>query len=64
MAKRIHKRAVTCPIRHVKAFVVKYDDGKTKVKCGNLKLCGDDCPYLKNPDYKPIYKRAPDFRAG
>ena len=59
MAKTIEKRRVNCPTRHVTAYIMKYDDGSFTVKCSNAKMCGDSCPYLKDPDYKSPYKRAP-----
>jgi len=63
MAKTIEKRSINCSIRHIKAFIIKYDNGSFTVKCGNLKICGDSCPYLKDPDYETKYKRAPAYKA-
>ncbi len=62
MAKIVGRRRVHCSIRHVGAFVVKWDDGSSTVKCGLLKTCGDSCPYLKDPYYKSNYKRAPEYK--
>jgi len=62
MGRLVEKRRVSCPVRHVNAFIVKYDDGSFVVKCGLLKACGDSCPYLKDPYYKSAYKRAPDYQ--
>ena len=56
------KRRVSCPIRHVTAFVLKHDDGSIIVKCSDVKICGASCPYLENADYKSAYKRAPDYK--
>lgn len=56
------KRRVSCPIKHVNLYIVTYDDGSHKVKCVNKNLCGDSCPYLKDPDFKTIYKRAPQYK--
>ena len=61
MARLVEKRRVHCSIKHVDAFVVKYDDGSFSVKCGNLKACGDSCPYLKDPSYKSPFSRAPKY---
>jgi hypothetical protein len=57
------KKRISCPIRHVNAYIVKQRDGSFMVKCINSKVCGDSCPYLKNPDYKSQYKRAPSYQA-
>jgi len=62
MAKMVEKRPVSCPIRHVRAFIIKYDDGSFSVKCGNLKACGDSCPYLNDPYYKSPFRRAPEYK--
>ncbi|GAI44900.1 unnamed protein product [marine sediment metagenome] len=62
MAKMVEKRRVHCPIRHIGAFIIKYDDGSYSVKCGLLKACGDSCPYLKNPDYRSLYRKAPEYK--
>ena len=61
MAKMIERRRVNCPIRHVGAFIIKYDDRSFSVKCANLKACGDSCPYLKDPYYESKYKRTPRY---
>ena len=61
MARLVEKRRVNCPARHVNAFVLKYDDGSFTVKCGLLKVCGDSCPYLKDPNYKSPFSRAPKY---
>ncbi len=58
----IEKRRVSCPIKHVTAFILKHDDGSFTVKCPDVKICGDSCPYLENPDYKSAYKRAPEYK--
>jgi len=62
MAKIMERRRVHCPIRHVSAFVLKWDDGSATIKCGLLKACGDCCPYLKNPDYKSPFRKAPEYK--
>jgi hypothetical protein len=62
MAKLIDKRRISCPIKHVVAYIVKYDDGSFVVKCVNSKICADTCPYLKNPDFRSEFKRAPDYK--
>jgi len=62
MAKIVEKRRVHCPIRHVDAFIVKWDDESFSVKCVNLKACGDSCPYLKDANYRNPYRRAPQLR--
>jgi len=49
-------------MRHVSAFVLKWDDESVTVKCGLLRVCGDSCPYLKNPDYKSPFRRAPEYK--
>jgi hypothetical protein len=56
------KKRISCPIRHVTANIVKYDDESFTVKCVNLKICGDSCPYLKDPEYKSKYKRVPAYK--
>ena len=56
MANMTERYRLSCPIYHVGAFIVKYDDGTHVVKCGNKKVCGDSCPYLKNSNYKSPYK--------
>lgn len=62
MARMVEKRRVHCPIRHVDTFIVEYDDGSFTVKCSNMKVCGNSCPYLKDPYYKSTYKRAPEYK--
>lgn len=62
MSTVIEKRRVHCSLRHVSAFVLKWDNGSFTVKCANLKACGDSCPYLKDPDYKSQFKRAPEYK--
>lgn len=57
------KKRISCPIRHVSAYIVTHDDGSFAVKCVNLKACGEACPYVKDPDYKSEFKRAPVFKA-
>jgi len=57
------KKRINCPIRHIVAYIVKNDDGSFEVKCANIKVCGDSCPYLKDSDYKREYKRAPAYQA-
>ncbi|MCK4794388.1 MAG: hypothetical protein KAV87_62245 [Desulfobacteraceae bacterium] len=59
----IEKKRINCPIRHIAAYIVKYDDGSSTVKCANIKVCGDSCPYLKDPDYKREYERAPLYQS-
>jgi hypothetical protein len=62
MARIVEKRRVSCPIRHVGAFVLKEDDGSFTIKCSLVKSCGDSCPYLQDPYYKSAYKRAPEYK--
>jgi len=62
MAKIMERRRVHCPMRHVSAFVLKWDDESVTVKCGLLRVCGDSCPYLKTPDYKSLFRRAPEYK--
>lgn len=62
MAKIVEKRRVSCPVRHVGAFIVKWEDGSFTVKCSLLKACGDSCPYLKDPYYKSSFRRAPEYK--
>ena len=59
--KRKIKRS--CPTKHVNFYIIQYDDGTHKVKCTDLKVCGDSCPFVKDPEYKHGYKRAPDFKS-
>ncbi len=61
MATIVEKRRVHCEKRHVSAWVVKRDDGGSTVKCGLLKACGDSCPFLKDPDHKRQFRRAPAY---
>ena len=56
------KKRVSCPIKHVNFYIVTYDDESHKVKCVNIKLCGDSCPYLKDTNYKTEFKRAPAYK--
>jgi len=58
----IKKQRVSCPLRHVVAFILKHDDGSFSVKCSNIKTCSDTCPYLENPSYRSPYKRAPEYK--
>lgn len=62
MATAVERRRISCPIYHVNAYIVKYDDGSYVIKCINKEKCGDTCPYLKDPDYKSPYRRAPEYR--
>jgi hypothetical protein len=62
MAKTVERRRVHCSIRHIDAFIVKADDGSYIVKCSLLQACGDSCPYLKDPEYKSSYRRAPEYK--
>ncbi len=57
------KKRMSCPVKHVNFYITFKDDGTHNVKCVNLKICGDSCPYLKDPNYKSEFKRAPQFRA-
>jgi len=61
MAKMIERRRVHCPVKHISAFILKWDDGSFAVKCGDLRSCGDSCPYLKDPNYKSPFRRAPKY---
>ena len=62
MATIVEKRRVHCEKKHVGAWVVKWDDGNSTVKCSLLKACGDSCPFLKDADYKSPFRRAPKYR--
>jgi len=62
MAEIVEKRRVHCSLRHVGAFIVKWDDGSFTVKCSFVKACGSSCPYLNDPDYKSSFKRAPEYK--
>ena len=62
MARIVERRRIGCPIHHVDAYIVKSDDGSHIIKCANKQRCGDTCPYLKDPDYKPPYRRAPEYK--
>jgi hypothetical protein len=64
VTKIVEKHRVHCSIRHADAFIVKWDDGSFRIKCGLLKACGDLCPYLKDPDYKSPFGRAPKYAPG
>jgi len=57
----IERRRVHCPVKHVSVFILKWDDGNFAVKCGDLRSCGDSCPYLKDPNYKSPFRRAPKY---
>jgi len=57
----IERRRVHCPVKHVSVFILKWDDGSFAVKCGDLRSCGDSCPYLKDPNYKSPFRRAPKY---
>ena len=61
MAKIANKRRVHCSRRHIDAFVTEFDDGTFAVRCGFLKHCGDSCPYLRDPNYKSPFRRAPKY---
>jgi len=61
MARIVERHRISCPIYHVNAYIVKFDDGSHDIKCPNKKKCGDTCPYLKEPDYKSPYRRAPKY---
>ena len=63
MAKIVEKRRVHCSIRHVGAYVIKRDDGSFIIKCSLSKVCGDECPYLRDPSYKSPFRRAPEYEA-
>ncbi len=56
------KKRVSCPIKHVSFYIVRHRDGSHAVKCINSKVCGGSCPYLKDPEYKSEYKRAPIYK--
>jgi len=62
MTKIVERRRVHCPMRHVSAFVLEWDDGSFTIKCGLLKTCGGSCPYLKNPHYKNSYRSSPEYK--
>ncbi len=61
MASKVERRRISCPICHVGAYIVKFDDGSHVIKCANKQRCGNTCPYLKDPDYKFPYRRAPEY---
>jgi hypothetical protein len=61
MAGVVERRRISCPIYHVNAYIVKYDDGSHVIKCSNKEKCGDTCPYLKDPNYRSPYRRAPEY---
>jgi hypothetical protein len=61
MASVVERRRISCPIYHVSAYIVRYDDGSHVIKCANKERCGNTCPYVKDPDYKPPYRRAPEY---
>jgi len=60
MSEKIRK---SCPIKHVNFYVVFKDDGTHTIKCVNSRTCGSECPYIKDPNYKYEFKRAPKFTA-
>jgi len=62
MAKIVEKQRVHCSLRHVGAYIVKWDDGSFTVKCGLLKACGDSCPFLKDSEYRNPFRRAPEYK--
>jgi len=62
MAKIVRTRRIHCSLRHVNAFVTEWDDGHVTVKCGLMKYCGDSCPFLKDPNYKSEFRRAPEYK--
>jgi len=62
MVKMVERRRVHCPIRHVGAFIIKWDDDSFSVKCSLLNACRDSCPYLKDPDYKSVFRRTPEYK--
>jgi ssDNA-binding Zn-finger/Zn-ribbon topoisomerase 1 len=61
MASMVERRRISCPICHVNAYIVKFDDGSHVIKCTNKQRCGNTCPYLKDPDYRSPYRRAPEY---
>jgi hypothetical protein len=61
MASIVERRRITCPTHHVVAYIVKFDDGSHVIKCPNKQTCGNTCPYLKDPDYRFPYRRAPEY---
>ena len=61
MARILEKRRIHCKERHVDAYVLKWDDGNSSVKCSLLKACGGSCPYSKDPDYQSKFQRAPNL---
>jgi len=63
MAKTVENRRVHCSIRHVDAFVIKRGDGSSTIKCSLLKVCGDECPYLRDPKDRSLFRRAPECKA-
>ncbi len=62
MTEILKTRRVHCPKRHVSAFVTEWSNGHLTVKCSLLKYCGDSCPYLKDPNYKSEFQRAPKYK--
>lgn len=61
MAKIVRTCRVHCSSRHLNAFVTEWDDGHVTVKCSLMKYCGDSCPFLKDPNYKSEFRRAPEY---
>jgi hypothetical protein len=61
MAKIVQRYRVHCAIKHLDAYIVTRDDGSLTVKCGLLQVCGDPCPYLKDPYSKSPFRRAPKY---
>ena len=61
MVSKVEQHRISCPICHVNAYIVKFDDGSHVIKCPNKQKCGSECPYLKDPDYKSPYRRAPKY---
>jgi len=62
VAKITNVNRIHCEKRHVNAFLIKRDDGTFTVKCSLLKRCGNECPYLKDPNYKSEFRRAPEYK--
>jgi ssDNA-binding Zn-finger/Zn-ribbon topoisomerase 1 len=63
MTSIVERRRITCPVCHVNAYIARFDDGSHVIRCTNRERCSDTCPYLKDPDYKPPFRRAPEYEA-
>jgi hypothetical protein len=62
MSNIIKKRRIHCSRRHVSAHITEFGDGTFAVRCGLSKYCGEECPYLKDPNYQSTFQRAPEYK--